>query len=243
MAVREVTKVVRRATRWVGALAIFGTVAGLAPAAWAAVDAGQAVIVVSKVRGTLGVETREIAIRDNVYSQEVIETGPDAATRLVFLDGSELSIGPSSRVTLDQYIYDPNNKGAGQLTISMLSGVFEFASGDIPESGYDLRTPFATIAVRGTRVQIDIEGQYVGFPQGSGSVGGITVEEGQCYSEGVLLSPEECERLLGRILAMLALLEIAPAAGPLATVETIGINNDRNDDNPSAFGGGGASPQ
>jgi hypothetical protein len=240
MPVRVVSELVRRGSRWIGVLAILGAACGAAPASWAAINAGEAVVVVSKVRGFLGVETREIAVRDNVYSQEIIETGPDAATRLVFLDGSELSIGPNSRVTLDEYIYDPANKGAGRLTVNMLSGVFEFASGDIPDSGYDLRTPFATIAVRGTRLQIDIEGQYVGFPEGSGDVGGVPVEEGHCYRAGELLTPEECERFLGRILAMLALLEIGPV-GPLVTpLEPFeGAQGDRESSRPvgDPFGG------
>jgi hypothetical protein len=245
MPARVVSQLVRCGSLWIGALAILGVACGAAPAAWAAINAGEAVIVVSKVRGTLGVETREIAIRDNVFSQEVIETGPDAATRLVFLDGSELSIGPSSRVTLDEYIYDPGNKGAGRLSVNLLSGVFQFASGDIPANGYDLRTPFATIAVRGTLVEIDIEQGVVHVKEGVGEVGGITIEAGRCYRQGDLFSPEECEALLGRVLAMLTLLEIAPGAGPIVTEVPIGPDNDGNDDNLGALGSfvGGASPR
>jgi hypothetical protein len=193
--------------RWGGALAIVAVALSAASASRAAVEVGEAVVVVSVVRGTLGSETREIAVQDDIYSQEVIETGDDAATRLVFRDGTELSMGPSSRVTIDRYIYDPDKKGAGQLAMNLLSGVFEFASGDIPSSGYDVRTPFATIAVRGTVVQFDIEDGLVRFAEGSGTVNDVQVEESNCFRGGALLDPEQCERFLGRIEAALALLE------------------------------------
>jgi hypothetical protein len=59
-----------------------------------------------------------------------------------------------SRVTLDRYIYNPDNPESGQLVMNVIGGVFEFASGGIPHEGYDIRTPFGTIAVRGTRLGI-----------------------------------------------------------------------------------------
>jgi hypothetical protein len=195
----------------------------------AATGVGEAVIVVSLVRGTLGAETREIVVRDNVFTQEVIETGPDAATRLVFLDGTELSIGPESQVTLDRYVYDPSNKGAGEVVMNLVSGVFEFASGDIPSSGYDLRTPFATIAVRGTRLNLVIgDDLLMRVKEGGADVDTGTevflVEQLNCFltaeqqsGQGQVILPQDCEQYLGPILAMDQIFAgvIQPAAGPL----------------------------
>src|SRR5262245_39031621 len=98
-------------------------------------EIGEADLVVSLVRGRRGETTRELAIKDNVYSEEVIETDADAATRLIFLDGTELSMGPSSRMVLDRYVYDPG-AGTGEMAMRIVTGVFEFASGNIPSSGY-----------------------------------------------------------------------------------------------------------
>jgi hypothetical protein len=153
----------------ISALAVLVSLAG---AGWAGVarsaqQVGEAVVVVSSVRGVLGQETREITVKDNVFHQEQLETSEDAATRIVFLDGTELSIGPSSLVTLDRYVYDPDT-GTGALVMNFLSGVFEFASGSIPSSGYDLRTPFANLAIRGTKISLVVgaEEELVGVAEG-----------------------------------------------------------------------------
>jgi hypothetical protein len=149
---------------------------------------GEASTIVSLVTGTLGGEPREIAIRDNVFSQEVIESGPEAAAKLVFRDGSEFVMGANSRVTLDRFVYDAET-GTGQLVMNMLSGVFEFASGLMRPSSYDLRTPFATLAIRGTRLVVDVNRQFV-FVRSANSSGtrsavDIRLRDGQTVSRGI----------------------------------------------------------
>jgi hypothetical protein len=233
MQVRTLAVGAGHSARWLGALVVAAGVWSPVSTSLAATDVGEAVLVVSAVRGTLGTETREIAVKDDVYAQEVIETGEDAATRLVFLDGTELSIGPSSRVTIDRYIYDPSNKGAGQLTMNLLSGVFEFASGDIPSTGYDLRTPFATIAVRGTRINVVVRDEFlVRVKEGGVNVNApgqsIPIGELFCFTvpsiagdvaDGEVLNPDDCEPRLGSILAMEALF-----AGAIQPAGLLGVN-------------------
>ena len=134
-------------------------------------EIGEADLVVSLVRGRLGQSTRELAIKDNVYSEEVIETDADAATRIVFLDGTELSMGPSSRMVLDRYVYDPNT-GTGEMAMRMVTGVFQFVSGNIPYDGYNLGTPFGNLAIRGTAFVLDIvPGAGGSCSAGTGAVG------------------------------------------------------------------------
>ena len=47
---------------------------------------------------------------DPVFRNELVRTGADSTAKLVFLDSTNLAIGPTSRVTLDQFVY------AGELT-------------------------------------------------------------------------------------------------------------------------------
>ena len=175
----------RRSGGFALALVLAGTAACPLPLQ-AAQEVGEAVIVISSVRGLQGQITREIAVEDNVFSQEIIETGPDAATRIVFLDGTELSMGPASSVTLDRYVYDPA-RGTGELVMNVISGVFEFASGSIPAAGYDIRTPFATIAVRGTRIDIVATGGEGVLNVKEGTVllstpgGTLELQAGECF--------------------------------------------------------------
>lgn len=216
----------------------------------AAAQVGEADLVVSMVRGTVGQITRELAIKDDVYTEEVVETTADAATRIVFLDGTELSMGPSSRMVLDRYVYDPN-AGTGELVMRTVSGVFEFASGSIPAEGYDLRTPFGNLAVRGTRLRLVVS---------PGAQGVVEVTEGSVESQGTTIGPEdgcllmplpgtgtarvleesECADLLEPVTVMLAMLgvpDVAPAAGPDVLSPDLGGDND-----PPLSPGPGASP-
>ncbi len=186
---------------------------------------GAAEQVVNQVRGILGPVTRELVVEDDVFSEENIETGDEGATRIVFLDGTELTMGPKSRVTLDRYVYDPDT-GAGEFVMNFIGGVFEFASGLIPGSAYDLRTPLANLAIRGTlfrflvtnsRLQMIVpEGAVAAFGGGREA---LVDDPSDCLiwpgpAGGPALVPsEECQELLESVAVMTALL-VAPAAGP-----------------------------
>jgi FecR protein len=192
--------------------------------------AGQAEIVVSRVHGLLDDVTREIVVKDDVFSQEVIETGTEAATRIVFRDGTRLSMGPSSRVTLDRYVFDPKT-GAGQLAMNFLSGVFEFLSGAMNEAGYDLRTPFAQLSVRGTDAIIDSNKVIV---MRDGSVLSTTtdgqqflISKGECLTvdsdQKWRVVTDSCDQFLNRYGTMIALLTsgVEPGAGPASPFDII----------------------
>jgi hypothetical protein len=232
----------------------------MAPAATPGVpQIGQAELVVSEVRGRLGQITRELAIKDNVFAEEVIETEADAATRIVFLDGTELSMGPSSRMLLDRYVYDPNT-GAGEMALQVVAGVFQFASGAIPSSGYDIRTPFGNLGVRGTRcLMVFTTGQQAVFscdPQDEVTIAGRTLNGGNnCLlvplpgtGNPVFLGPGECQQQLQPAAQMLAMLggpapvaPVQPAAGPLGGGVRQGPG--AGDTTPPGFGAGGTSPR
>ena len=124
----------------------------MSPAA-AATAIGGAERVVNEVNGFLGEITRELRVADEVFTEEVVETSDDGATRIIFLDGTELTMGPNSRVTLDRFVYDPTT-GVGEMTVSFVSGIFEFATGLLPDASYALRTPFADLVVRGTTIRL-----------------------------------------------------------------------------------------
>ena len=219
---------------------------------------GQAELVVSEVRGRLGQITRELAIKDNVFAEEVIETEADAATRIVFVDGTELSMGPSSRMLLDRYVYDPNT-GAGEMALQVVTGVFEFASGAIPSSGYDIRTPFGNLGVRGTRcLMVLTTGQQAVIgcdPQDVVTIAGQTLTgANNCVlvpmpgtGNPVSLSAAACQQQLQPAAQMLAMLggpaqvaPIQPAAGPLGGPPQ---GPGAGDTTPPGFGAGGASPR
>lgn len=150
---------------------------------WGAADA--AVAAVSEAVGTATVVVREVLCRAGtdarprqaepdrpVYRGETIETGDDSGLVLKFTDGAELSMGPDSRVAVEEYGYDPETS-SGHLSLKIGLGVARFATGGMPAGNYALKTPSATIGLHGTRLAVNV------YPRGLTTVvlyeGAVTV--------------------------------------------------------------------
>jgi len=132
---------------------------GTASAQFAAADVvevGITDVVERTALGTLEQTTRNLRITDTIFFNERIATGADSSTRVSFLDDSSLSLGPSSEVIIDRFVYDPN-QGTGELALSLTAGVFRFASGTLDSENYSIDTPVGTIGVRGTVIEVALE--------------------------------------------------------------------------------------
>jgi len=139
--------------------AVVGALIGAADVALAQQTIGQTEVVVASVQGAYGGRVRQLSINDPVFHDEYIETASDAASQLRFQDGTVLSVGPSARVALDTFVYDPD-PSRQKMVISMTRGVLRFATGRLAKNAYVIATPSATITVRGTvfTVAIDRDG-------------------------------------------------------------------------------------
>ncbi|MEX2450040.1 MAG: FecR family protein [Rhodospirillales bacterium] len=87
-----------------------------------------------------------------VYRGDQLITGRTGSSVVVFEDQSTVSLGPDSRLLLDELVYEPAVQ-RGTETISVLKGVFVFAGGQIAKMQPDamtVKTPVATIGIRGT---------------------------------------------------------------------------------------------
>jgi hypothetical protein len=92
----------------------------------------------------------------SLYANETVGTGQAGQAELQFLDSTKLSVGPSSSVRLDKFVYDPNNKGAGKVAINATKGAYRFITGEQDKKNYEIKTPYATLGVRGTVLEIVI---------------------------------------------------------------------------------------
>ncbi|RFB78412.1 FecR family protein [Methylovirgula sp. 4M-Z18] len=120
----------------------------------AAQDAiGDADVVHNDVRHTGGAHPGPLAQGDNVIRNETVRTAADSTTKLVFLDQTNLSLGPVSQVVLDKFVYS-DASSAQKVSIGLAKGVFRFATGTFAKPAYDIETPVATIGVRGTILDI-----------------------------------------------------------------------------------------
>ena len=118
--------------------------------AQAAVEVGVAASVRPSTFGTPPVsKTRVLEVGDRLIFEERIETNRNGSTQVLFLDGTTLSIGQNSRVTLDAFVYDPDDR-TGALALSILEGIVRFIGGRISKlNPVKIRTPRAEIGIRG----------------------------------------------------------------------------------------------
>jgi FecR protein len=117
---------------------------------------GNTRVVVRTVIGSFEGDIRTLALEDDVYHNELIETEEESATKMIFLDETTLTLGPESSVVLDSFVFDPDPSKAS-LVMRATKGIFRFASGKLPKNAYRLHTPAATIGIRGTVLDFAIE--------------------------------------------------------------------------------------
>jgi hypothetical protein len=91
----------------------------------------------------------------DVFQNEMIVTQDNSASRVVFKDDSQLSIGPIAQVKLDTFVYNPNPTASG-VTISFVKGAFRFTSGHFGKENFSIQTPAASITLRGTAFTVAI---------------------------------------------------------------------------------------
>ncbi|MEO3429535.1 FecR domain-containing protein [Pelagibius sp. CAU 1746] len=101
----------------------------------------------------------ELGIGAPIFVQDVVETEA-GSIGLTFKDGSRISIGPNSRVQFTQFDFTPT-EGRLAFIIDIFRGTLHYISGVIAKLSPDavqVRTPVATVAVRGTRFLVEVEG-------------------------------------------------------------------------------------
>ena len=118
-------------------------------------DIGSAALAKNDVSRELSGANGPVDVGDPVFSEEIVRTGADSATKLVFRDSTNLALGPRSRVVLDRFVYDPSQPSEG-LGVTLAKGVFRFTTGSLKRSAYTVTTPTAVIGVRGTVFDTDV---------------------------------------------------------------------------------------
>src|SRR5204862_6776940 len=75
--------------------------------------------------------------------------------RLVFRDDTNLSLGPGSTLKLDRTVFD--DPKAGDIAIKLTQGAFRFVTGNSNKEAYEIKTPIATLGVRGTTLDVMVQ--------------------------------------------------------------------------------------
>jgi hypothetical protein len=122
----------------------------------AAQQIGGAVSIQREVSGQVEGRSRSLATGDDVHQNETIRTGSASSAELGFLDQTRLAVGASAAVKLDRFVFEPD-RGARSVVLTATKGVARFVSGAGPSAVYQVRTPHATIGVRGTEFEVMVQ--------------------------------------------------------------------------------------
>lgn len=124
---------------------------------------GDHVASVRKVKGTVFVERggKSFAAAPGVkiLLNDILRTEGASSLGLVFQDDSRLSVGPSSAVVVEDFLFSPGEKKFSLVT-RVLKGTVSYISGLIGRLSPDsvrFETPRATLGIRGTHLLVSVE--------------------------------------------------------------------------------------
>lgn len=89
----------------------------------------------------------------DVVSGDTITTNRSGVVQLLFTDQTKIAVGPNARMVLDVSMMRGNRK-AKSFAVQALGGSFRFISGNSKKRAYSIKTPTATMSVRGTTFDI-----------------------------------------------------------------------------------------
>jgi len=105
------------------------------------------------VEAVAGGNTQTLSAGSEIYANQTVRTGNRGMADLVFLDKTNLSVGPTSEVRLDKFVYDPTGS-SGSVVLQATRGAFRFVTGSQAKHAYEVSTPHGTLGVRGTIVEL-----------------------------------------------------------------------------------------
>jgi hypothetical protein len=102
---------------------------------------------------------RSVAAGERIQQSDVLVTGANSSVGITFADNSMMSLGPESRLSLDEFRFDTTTHD-GSFESSLEKGTLAVKSGQIvnqtPEA-MRVRTPGAMLGVRGTEFVVRVD--------------------------------------------------------------------------------------
>lgn len=107
-------------------------------------------LVVRKANGT----TKALSINSTIEAGDTVETARRTYARLKFTDGSQVTLKPNTQFKVEKYAYTQAKPKEDEGSFSLIKGGLRTITGRIGKRGnqdsYRMRTPTATIGIRGT---------------------------------------------------------------------------------------------
>jgi len=105
-----------------------------------------------------GVETK-LLIGAEIFEGDTITTDSNGAVGIIFTDGAVLTLGPSGKLIVENFLFKPAEKNVSFIS-RILKGTVAFASGAIGRispGSVQFETPTATLGLRGTKILIEVK--------------------------------------------------------------------------------------
>jgi FecR protein len=106
---------------------------------------GVAASIKPNVEAGVGANLQTLSPGSELHASEKVRTGNLGQADLVFIDSTNLTVGPKSEVLLDEFVYNPIGS-SGRVVMQATRGAFRFVTGQQDHSAYQLKTPYGTAA-------------------------------------------------------------------------------------------------
>lgn len=94
-----------------------------------------------------------------IFEGDTIVTDSEGAVGIIFSDGAVLTLGPSGKLIVEEFLFRPADKNVSFLS-RVVKGSVAFVSGAIGRispGAVKFITPTATLGLRGTKILIEVE--------------------------------------------------------------------------------------
>jgi hypothetical protein len=139
-----------RCQRWTPALlvTVLFAVPMTANAETRSATIGVASSITPSAEGGVGTVFQTLTPGSELHASETVRTGDAGKADLVFVDRTNLTVGPASEVVLDKFVYDPVGS-SGQVVLQASRGALRFQGGTQDHGAYQVKTPYGTLNLRG----------------------------------------------------------------------------------------------
>mgnify|MGYP003325003412 FL=1 len=101
----------------------------------------------------------KLNVGDSIYFGDTISANDGAKSQLLFIDHTVMTIGSETKLTIDEFIYDPI-ESSGKLLTTIKAGSVKILTGKISEknpANLEVKTPAGTIGTRGTEFKASVD--------------------------------------------------------------------------------------
>jgi hypothetical protein len=129
-----------------------------------------------------------------IYLKDTLVTDNNSQAQIAFTDNTLMTFRPNSKFLIDQYQFNPQKaNSSGKYVMDLIQGGFRTITGLIAKrnpTNYQVKTPVATIGVRGTDYAVYLDnkgelfiGNYSGTPCVDNKKGNLCLDDKKKYAQ------------------------------------------------------------